>query len=209
MSSASAFLSCLIELRPRLYHLTAVSNVEAIVSGGLLHPAAFLLREAGETRAMREKRPDHTMIEVAGRRVHLRDQAPLHAGNMTLSDAWTLADFVAHLNEHVFLWPGTIAGPSDYGCRHFGRYQGEANAVLVLDTARLIAANTDPGARLCRYNSGSPRCSGGKPSPRGKRTFVPPGQFEGGPAAVVEVTFRGSVRLHNALVVVSTPARFL
>lgn len=209
MPTASAFVGSFVSLRPRLYHLTAASNVESILSEGALHPAAHLLREAGETRLIRERRGEQATIEVRGRPVHIRDQAPLHPGNMALGDGWSLADFVAHLNEHVFFWPGTTAGPSDYGRRHFERYQAEPNAVLVLDAARLIAANTEPGVRLCRYNSGSPRCNAGRPSPRGKATFVPPAQFEGGPGAVVEVVFRGSVRLGSALIVVSTPGRFI
>jgi len=48
---------------------------------------------------------------------------------------------------------------------------------------------------FCRFNSGSPRVSGGNKPPRGPETFVPGEQLFLPPSRVVETAFRGSVRL--------------
>lgn len=187
---------------PRLYHLTAAMNVEVIEADRCLYPAAETFRLARATPDIRERRPDSRVVELprGGGRRHLRDQAPLYEGNIALFGNWTFADLVQDLNERVFFWPGIEDGPSDYGRRHFARYNGDDVRVLVVETTALLAVNQGLPPQFCRYNSGSPRCNpmskeAGKRSPRGPETFLPADRFDGAPGSVVEVTFRGTVRL--------------
>lgn len=194
-----------VRTRPHLYHLTARSNVKLIQRDRRLETASMLLRGAGQGASVRERRRSSMAISLNGRTVHIRDQAPLHAGNLSLPVGWSFADFVAHLNDHVFFWPGTPDGPIEYGRRHFERYADDDNLVLVLDTAAVIAANPDPGVRFCRYNSGSPRCSGGRPSPRGPRTFVNATEYLGTPSTVVEVVFPRGISLPAGQLVAVSP----
>ena len=128
----------------------------------------------------------------------LRDQAPLREGNAALDGGWTFADLVEDLNGRVFFWPGTERRPIPDGQRHFERYADESIAVLMVDTTALFAANG--GATFCRYNSGSPRWSGGRPSPRGPGTFVAAADAPFTAGQVVEVTFRNTVVLPNGAV---------
>lgn len=202
-------ISRFVKTRPYLYHLTARSNLKLIAASGRLRTAADLLAEAGERPLLRQRRRESRVVVCEGERVHVRDQAPLHAGNLKLSDRWTFDDFVEHLNEHVFFWPGTEAGPIGYGLRHFERYAEEDNVVLVLKTDEVIACQSAIEPRFCRFNSGSPRCTGGKPSPRGPGTFLLARDFVGTPSSVVEVTFRGSVSLPAGSLTTRQPKHFL
>lgn len=195
--------------RPTLYHLTATANLKGIRSDGVLWPAAHILRAARIPRLIKTKRPDCCDVPFKGRTVNLRDQHPLHAGNTGLLDGWEFSDFVAHLNEHVFFWPGTATGPISYGCRHFSRYLNGDTVVLVFDAAALIEANPKRAPLFCRYNSGSPRCTKGKPSPRGASTFRTVADFNGVPSNVVEVVFRGPVSIPAKGIRVCNPCDFV
>jgi hypothetical protein len=134
-------------------------------------------------------------VIVDGREIVLRDQKPLHKGNTGLPNGYKFDDFIESLNRRVFFWPGDKSGPIDYGLRHFERYKDERPVVLRIDFASLIDANPSIEPRFCRYNSGAPRCSYGKKSPRGPRTFLAAAHFEGAPAGVVELTFEGEISL--------------
>lgn len=197
-------------VRPRLYHLTAAENVERILAGGGLAAAAGLYAEAGCAERARVRRPESERVRVNGDVVHIRDQAPLFAGNVTLQDAWAFEDLVEHLNGHVFFWPGRDQRPIDYGQRHFARYQNEACKVLVVNTAALVEANAGNPPLFCRHNSGSPRChpKAGK-SPRGPDTFLAADRFGHSPGRVVEVVFRDRVSLPREGLEVREPADFL
>ncbi|GLC28299.1 DUF7002 family protein [Roseisolibacter agri] len=175
-------------LRPYLYHLTAAENLPRIRRTRVLESAAALARRAGRAELLRERRRDHVPVLVDGEPVVLRDQAPLHRGNMALDDGWTFAEFVEHLNARVFFWPGTAQGPIAYGQRHFGRYEAEHPAILRVPFAALVAANPGWDVRFCRFNSGSPRWTMGRAAPRGAATFVPADGAAFGAAQVVEVT---------------------
>lgn len=125
----------------------------------------------------------------------LRDQMPLHPGNMAIDDGLGFADVVEMLNERVFFWPGSEAGPIESGRRHFQRYGEEDCRVLVIPTESMFRANPGTRAEFCRFNSGSPRWTGGRASPRGKRTFRRAFEFDGTASDVVEVTWVGRVAL--------------
>lgn len=192
---------------PRLYHLTAAMNVDAINRDGCLYPAAETFRQARSANLLCERRPESIVVPLplGGGQRHIRDQLPLYEGNTALLGGWTFADFVQDLNERVFFWPGTEDGPSGYGRRHFARYAPREDVrVLRLDTAALLSANPGLLPQFCRYNSGSPRCNpkskeAGKRSPRGPGTFLLGERFDGAVGSVVEVTFRGTVRLDGLI----------
>jgi hypothetical protein len=187
--------------RPYLYHLTACSNIPAIESVGELKSSAELLEEAGKERMLRTKRKRSEQLVVGGFAVSLRDQAPLYAGNIQLRHGWTFSDVVEMLNEHVYFWPGDSGSPSRYGVRHYCRYEKEGEELTMLRVAAtdLLSANPESHPRFCRYNSGSPRCSGGQRSPRGDDTFQAEADFAGTPSDVVEVVFHRRVRLPPAI----------
>lgn len=184
-----------IQTRPCRYHLTATRNAERILSSHTLRPAADAFIEGGQPEMIRSRRRGSCTVPLLGDTVHIRDQAPLHPGNVALAPGWSFEDLVEHLNRHVFFWPGTDLGPIPYGVRHFHKYAGKGKVVLILNTAEVFAANESLPPRFCRYNSGSPRCSGGKPSPRGPGTFALAHDYIGTPGSVVEVTFPGPVTL--------------
>src|SRR5688572_6196850 len=125
----------LVRLRPYLFHLTASSNIAAIGRARKLKSAACLLTEAGRKELIGVRRKLHLPVQVNGSQVQLRDQAPLHAGNMDLSKGWRFEDFVAHLDGRVFFWPGNRSGPIAYGRRHYERYASERPTILRISTA--------------------------------------------------------------------------
>jgi hypothetical protein len=82
--------------------------------------------------------------------VSVRDQAPLHPGNMRLEPGWTLSTFVRYLNDRVFFWPGTDRGPISYGARHYERYLSEGPMIIRVRTASIIARNAATEPLFCR-----------------------------------------------------------
>jgi hypothetical protein len=124
----------------------------------------------------------------------IRDQAPLHEGNIRLADGFTFADLVELLNRHVFFWNGTDAGASDFGQRYYNRYRAEQPAMIRLPTSALL--HSEP--LFCGYNSGAPRCSGGQRSPRGPDLFLPAEGFPRTLKHVVEVVVPRRVTLPHA-----------
>ena len=184
-----------ITLRPYLYHLTASENVQRIVRTRVFESAASLMTAARDVTHLRRKRREHRVIGIGAERVVIRDQSPLHAGNIQLEDGRSIGDIVQLLNERVFFWPGGPSSPNACGERHFEKYRAEDPAVLRVRTSDVLAdpRNTEP--EFCRFNSGSPRWSGGRASPRGPSTFAGPAIATCRPSAVVEVTFVGRVHL--------------
>lgn len=153
------------------------------------------MHRAGREDLLQKRRIAHERLTIGDQHIWLRDQAPLHAGNAQLPCGFAFGQLVEMLNKRVFFWPGTTKGPIGYGLRHFSRYQREKPVLLRVDFAALIAKNSRAVPLFCRYNSGAPRCSYGKKSPRDKSTFVPAEQFHGSPSVVVEVTFSSDVVL--------------
>jgi hypothetical protein len=181
-------------LRPVLYHLTARSNADRILREREIVCASTLMSRADDRTALRSRRPDAIPLLRAGETTAvLRDQKPLHRGNIALQGGWTFEDFVESLNARVFFWPGDEKGPIKHGLRHFSRYAHEDAVVLRIPTMALFEAN--PAPKFCRYNSGSPRCSGGRHSPRGPGTFVAADAVDFRRGEVVEVTFESRVVL--------------
>jgi len=185
-------------VRPYLYHLTARTNLPRIRDSRRLVCAASLLAAVGETKFVRQKRSGMHPVVVDGATVCIRDQDPLYRGKMALEAGWSFEDFIELLNRHVFFWAGWAHEPVGAGLRHFDRYRGEHPVVLRARFADMVAANTEAEPLFCKYNSGSPRCSYGSPSPRGLQTFVPAERAFYSPSNVVEVVFRDRVALPNS-----------
>src|SRR5258708_4339893 len=97
-----------------VYHLTARDNVRKIKAEGSLLSASTLMKKAGHD-CCDEKRREHLPVTIGGEKCLIRDQKPLHRGNVTLEGGWTFEDLLQALNERVFFWPGHIEGPLSYG----------------------------------------------------------------------------------------------
>lgn len=93
----------LIRIRPYVFHLTDSRNIPRIRRLKALEPASRLLRQGGREDLLGVKRPSHIGVSVGSDRMFLRDQMPLHAGNMGLTGHWTLKKSVHQLNDRVFL----------------------------------------------------------------------------------------------------------
>jgi hypothetical protein len=178
-----------------LYHLTDPTNLVVMCEFAQIHPASVLLEQAGQLRLMHTRRKAHPRVRIGERQVVLRDQAPLHSGNIALAEGFGMPDLLASLNSRIFFWPGSETGPIDYGIRHFERYRQEQPVMLRIRFESLLEANPGVQPLLCGYNSGSPRCVAGAKSPRGPDTFLRASDFDGRPSGVVEVTFATSLRI--------------
>ena len=110
-----------LALRPFVYHLTAPFNLTSIREAGELRSAAELANRSGDASILRERRREAIAVASA----MIRDQAPLHAGNIQLDPGFSFAQLLDLLNAHVYFWSGDAAGPIAYGRRHFARYSSE------------------------------------------------------------------------------------
>ncbi len=198
-------LTAFAKIRPYSYHLTADVNLDRIRRTGVLRTAKSILEDGGYFESIRTRRTEHRLVQNATDTISVRDQSPLHRGNLNLEDGFSFEDLVLMLNSRVFFWPGTVVGPTDYGVRHFHRYVAESPVILRVPTVELLEANPSLMPMFCRYNSGSPRCTSGRKSPRGKGTFVNNTSFDGSPSEVVELTFEGTVVLPASTGIGSKP----
>lgn len=187
-----------MQTRPFVYHLTALANIDSIRRRRVLFSAKHFLEQGGEADYMQRPRRGPRLIRVGSEVIHLRDQNPLHAGNVALGLDMTFPIFVEMLNSKVFFWPGSAASPIDYGVRHFARYVDDEVVVLRIPSKDLILSNPLVEPQVCSYNSGSPRCSGGKKSPRGWNTFVPFSRSIMRPSQVVELVYADKANLPNS-----------
>lgn len=177
--------------RPYLYHLTASANLPAIRARGKLCSAMQLCEEAGERSALSGKRKRCVELRLrSGEHAVLRDQAPLHAGNVSLEGGWTFEDVLLDLNSRVFFCPGKECWLTRYARAHFDTYEGTDAVVLRMPTAAILA---NAEAEFSRFNSGAPRTSGGRKSPRGPATFQARPNWP--PSETVEVTLRCEIDL--------------
>jgi hypothetical protein len=143
----------------------------------------------GREDLMRTRRPGPERVRVEGTIIVLRDQGPLHSGNARFPKLYGFGDLIESLNKRIFFWPGTQKTAIPHGLRHFEHYKDEDPVLLRVKLESLLGSNPSAIPLFCRFNSGSPRCSYGKKSPRGPNTFLPVRTFSGTPSQVVEVTF--------------------
>jgi hypothetical protein len=160
-----------------------------------LESATRLLTAAGNAGVLSQKRSQIVEAVINGEMVLVRDQAPLYAGNVRFRNGWAIQDLLRDLNSRVFFWPGTGRGPVSYGVRHFQRYEAERPVIMRIGLLSLLEANEGVLPRFCRFNSGSPRCSGGLGSIRGPNTFLTADVADFTPGKAVEVAFLDKVLL--------------
>ncbi len=185
-------LDTFARLRPVLYHVTRPENRPAIAADGWLRPAAELAGPDAPPRLL--PRPDAVPVTFAGRPVLLNDQKPLNPKYLDLDPGWDLPRWLAHLDQRVFFWPGTAAGPVAAGRNHLACYAKLGGVVLALPTAELFARNPGVPVEFARVNTGAPSPRN-RPNRRGGDTFRPCDRFAGTAADVVEVTLAGPVAL--------------
>ena len=181
--------------RPYLYHLTHPENLAHIRKKMELRSASSIASEAGVTEQLATKRKCAWPIVLGNHTVFIKDQRPLHAGNIRFEAGWTFEDLLNDLHRRIFFWPGNEEKPIDYGRRHFERYAAELPVLVRFKTNEVFRGNAPNAPQFCRYNSGSPRCSNGQRSPRGPNTFQCGEDFPGSPSKVVEVTYLNEVAL--------------
>jgi len=194
-----------IAVRPYLYHLTAATNLNRIASKRMLLPASMFIRDSERTDLIDVRRTEHQLLRSADGHVEIRDQIPLTARNIEFSDGFTLSRLVDLINQHVFFWPGWDSKPIPAGVNHFQRYEQERPRILRISTSAVLAHNPEIVPLFCQYNSGAPRCSGGRRSPRGPRLYLESPLFEGTASRVVEFVVRGPVGLPDSTEVSPSP----
>ena len=140
-------------------------------------------------------RAKRVVLTIDDEPVIIRDQAPLLLkGQMDLASGFALTDLTTLIDKHVFFWPGN-ADEMRSGLWESSKY-AEDNVVMIrVSLAALLRENPGVGPFFCKFNSGGPRATGGRPSPRGPDLFVGAAHFDGTPSTVIEVAFRRSVRL--------------
>jgi hypothetical protein len=144
------------QLRPFLYHLTARANHSRIKELHRLESAAVLFEASSSVDMLRVRRRAHLPLRIGAHQVLVRDQAPLHAGNVAFASGWDLADLVADLNRRVFFWPGGAQGPIAYGQRHFARYAAEMPLIIRVRAETLFQTNPERTPLFCHYCHCSP-----------------------------------------------------
>jgi len=87
-------LSEFIRKRPLAYHLTTQNNLSSIRTAQRIDTAAELIRGAGQRQWLRLRRDKHIGLTFEGRIASVRDQAPLHVGNVALLGGWSFEDLV-------------------------------------------------------------------------------------------------------------------
>jgi hypothetical protein len=167
--------------------------------------SAELLRTSGNQQWLTRKRVETIAVNVDKKLIDIRDQQPLYPGKTHLENGWTFERLVQELNERVFFWPGKIEGPISYGQRHYERYINESPKIMRVKTEDLFNANASTTPQFCKYNSGSPRTTQGRGSPRGNNTFVECHRAEYTVSNVVEVTFLHSIKLPQTIEVSDRP----
>lgn len=158
---------------PRLFHVTTPGAGESIRAHGL-HCTASLVQSSTLAARQRqallsERRASEVPLTLQdGRTARLNDHLPLgmKALQACLDDGWSPADWIAHLNQHVFFWPSEERLLSLLNARMNRERERE---VLVFDTLSLVSAHA-ARTHLSPINSGA---TTRKAARRGAATFTP------------------------------------
>jgi hypothetical protein len=94
------------DARPYLYHLTDKINLAHVRETNRLYPAATLMETAGRHDLLRTRRGSHERITIGKTVIMVRDQAPLHRGNISFEDGYTFEKAVESLHRRILSWPG-------------------------------------------------------------------------------------------------------
>jgi hypothetical protein len=181
--------------RPYLFHLTRLENFSRILRTRQLESASHILNLAGQPNIALLHRANDLIVTIDGQDVIVRDQAPLHIGNVKFTGDWDGDKLIKEINKRIFFWSGSIRGPVANAQRHFDRYKKDKPIVLRIRFDELVQVNPAKQPYFCKYNSGSPRYTNGRASPRGPETFSPGIDCTFAPTEVIEVTFLHSITL--------------
>jgi hypothetical protein len=158
---------------PRLFHVTPPGAGESIRVQGLRCTKSLVhsstLDAQRREALLSERRASEVPLPLTdGRTVRLNDQLPLglKALQACLDDGWSAADWIAHLNQHVFFWPSEERLLSLLNARMNRERERE---VLVFDTLSLVSAHA-VRTHLSPINSGATMR---KAARRGAATFTP------------------------------------
>jgi hypothetical protein len=158
---------------PRLFHVTMPGASESIRTHGLQCTTSLVqsstLVPGRRQSLLTERRANEVLLTLQdGREVRLNDNLPLSvkALHTCLDNGWSPADWIAHLNQHVFFWPSEERLLSLLNARINRQRERE---VLVFDTASLVAAHA-ARTHLSPINSGATMR---KAARRGATTFTP------------------------------------
>lgn len=143
-----------------LYHFTYCNNLPFIRQGHAMLSAAQLLDAYGMSEEKSRKRNKPLPLPNG---VILHDQRPLHEGNIDFLPGFDMPKLVSLINEHVFFWPEF---KESFAKKYWNNW-------LIRCRLSDLEDNLGNSALFCRYNSGAPRCSNGKKSPRGPGLFEP------------------------------------
>lgn len=187
----------LVEATPYLFHLTYCPSLHRIRRTMSLESAARLLELGNKLEWLRRRREDMLPFKVEDDHVVLTDQRPLTSGNVDFQGGWTIDDLVESVNRRVFFWRGNENGLLARDRGHYATYKerGKELAFLRIPLTDAVATKGNGVPEYCRFNSGGPRCSGGKKSPRGPHTFVDADDAEFTFGKIREVVFREVLHL--------------
>lgn len=183
------------KFRPFLYHVTRRHNMKFIAAMRKLQSAATWLNVAKQKYSITSPRRKPLPLTVNEHHVILNDQASLHEKNARFPDGWSALKFARHLDRYVFFWSGRARGPVKSGIRFFERYEHQDMVIIRAPFGSLRKQNNKSKPLFCRYNSGSPRWSNNRPSPRDPEIFAPAKACGFTAGMVKEVVFRDFVVL--------------
>ncbi len=121
---------------------------------------------------------------------------PLRPGSVQLEAGCSFEAYIALLNQRVFFWLGTLAGPSRTARAprdSLGRFG--PTFTLRVPLRSLLEANHERSPYLAKCNSGSARHNKGLRVPRGPSTFQLLREASFPSSEAVELSFLGSVEL--------------
>lgn len=168
--SGGVHVDDLVSRIPRLFHTAPAQAWPGIRAHGLL-PADRLLElyevDGAEPLLSRRRPVAHRLAHPVHGEAWLRDQRPMneaHLGRMLEGTSMTVAEYLRRINSLVFFW----ADPARLErLRDLPRYADQAQLVLTVDTASLLAVHGDRVV-LTRINSGAALFPSGR---RGPDTF--------------------------------------
>jgi hypothetical protein len=189
-------IESLSELRPFVFHICSAINFKSIRATSTLKSASSLLLGTQYEYLLAGRRTETSRVEVGGNVFEVRDHRPLVLGSLELPDGYPLQSFISELNSRVFLWSGRGDGPVASGRNHIARYVEEGSVVVLrMPLAKVVQANLNREVQVTFCNSGAARHHSGKPARRSTSTFVSLPSSDRRASAVVEVTFKDSIKL--------------
>jgi hypothetical protein len=186
-------LESIIERWTYCYHVTAVVNLRLIRCLRVLHPASTLFQQMNRSDLLNCRRTQDVRLEYQDQEILVRNQIPLDPDSIDLRPTERFEDYVAHLNGHVYFWPGTASGPTPDGVRMF-QNAGVESFLIRVPTRSLIEMNDRSRLYLSTCNTGASWIAEGvKKSQRGSGVFRRAESFPDSPEGVEEISFRCSV----------------